>query len=255
MDHLKSFNAFYEQDANLRENQEEESSDTLYESITERAFGDLVRNEGCLLEHTIDDAFLQDVGDLAQVNENGRMEHADKSFSEMLECFNSYYTLNLPMPNNPRAVFESLSDWYEQNEENITPEQFEEKFTEAVNSENDTDDMQDGEVEEVHEEELPTASNDDLAHLMAKAPGTLSIDEFIKISSARNALRKEDMKNPEVKKRYAALHSRWTEEVIAKTHSDKRFTNNRMAANQLMHGHPDGADAISGHVTAPDVRP
>lgn len=221
MNHIKSYDAFHEDNAHLYEGNEEANeesiSPTVYNSILERAFGNLKRKEGALLEHGVDDAFLQDLGDLAQVNSKGEMEHLNENFVELLESFNSYYSLALPMPKNPRAVFESLEDWYSENEENITPERFEQKFAMAVIAEDiDGDDSQ----ENLHDSHLrpnhdktSTVAEDEakIPGIVSKAAGTLTPEEFTMLCKSRIRARGQ----ASTKDKYKELHARWNEEIEA----------------------------------------
>lgn len=219
MNHIKSYDAFYEENAHLYESNEESNSPTVYKSINERAFGDLKKKEESLLEHGTDDAFLQDLGDLAQVNSNGDMEHLDTNFAKMLETFNTYYNVKLVMPKDPKAVFESLSDWYEENEENITPKTFEQKFASAMVSEA-FDDDNDDRGQNLHDSHLrpnrgktSTVAEDEfkIPGIVAKAAGTLTPQEFTMLCKSRIRARYEDHNTDKYKK----LHNRWNEEIDA----------------------------------------
>jgi len=216
MNHIKSYDAFHAENAHLYEgnqNTNESSSPTLYESIKGRAFGELVKKEGSLLEHAVDDAFLQDLGDLAQVNESGQVEHLDKTFAELLESFNDYYGLEILAPKNPKAIFESLADWYNENEENITPERFEQKFALAVVVEDFSDGGSNLHDSHLRSDRTSTVKEDEakVEGIVAKAAGSLAPDEFKILCQSRIRARGQQS----TKELYAKLHARWNEEIEA----------------------------------------
>lgn len=138
MKHLTDFDAFSKEHAHLYESTEtdRDNSDdpTLYESITERAYGAFTkRTDAKVFAHSTDDAFLQDLADLANVNDDDTAVNYDKTFEEMLTVFNAYYSVDIKLPDvGVKNIIESMSAWYEKNEENITPETFKEEFESAV---------------------------------------------------------------------------------------------------------------------------
>lgn len=229
MKHIKNFDAFYEVNADLYEsnNTDETVSLTIYESIKDRAFGSFIKKEDCMLEHAVDDSFLQDVSDLAQVNENGDIEHFDKKFTEMLESFNAYYSLSLPAPKNPRAIFESLEEWYDENDELLTPESFEQKFTIAVFEEELAESGQDSSV--AQDEAKVDA-------IVQKKPGTLTPEEFVILSKSRIRARGQ----ASTKDRYQKLQDRYVAEFEA------HKANGQTEAPRTV-GEP-GPDAFDNHV-------
>jgi len=200
MKHLKKFDDFVLENSGLYENKQEQEptepvetiDPTVYENISERAFGLLERKEDApAFAYGADDPLLQDLADLGQVNEDGTMVHIDKTLVEMMDMFNAHYKTNVPLPPLPKNLFEGLNDWFEENTENITAELFETQVITEMQMANDID------------------------AILKKKEGTLTPEEFIKLSKARINARGADLSDPTKKEIYDAMHARWAAEVIA----------------------------------------